>query len=314
MGILAPTHQVSDPPRYKRCVEREQMQGSPADEAGRRKDCEEEYLALRKRTLGFLITLSWLKGTTASKDRGAFLADGRAAQATATQTGVALSGGGPEDIRLLEQVEASIARLRAGVARRTKITTSQVERAYARSIPSLEHREKRSFNIVEQLSGPSEARKLMATLRRSGKGIGSLIAHQKPGPLVAIHETRERPPHLRTQPVVWRAIFSAQPHLLVGPVPLFEHYAILEVLHVVAARRPSLADMAKTIKSRLEAAQKARALNDFARAWRAQWKRRTQCAPDVVIEQCRNYRGASAAGYPPTARVIVEGVRRAYSR
>jgi len=315
MGILSPTHQVPDPPRYKRCVQLEQRQGSPANEAGRRRDCEEEYLALRKRTLGFLITLSWVKGTAASKDHGAPPANGRVAQATAMQTGVALAGGGPDDIRLLEQAEAAIAWLRAGVVHRTKeITANQVGRVYARNIRSREHREKRSFNIVEQLSGPSEARKLMATLRRLGKGIGSLIAHQKPGPPVAIHEIRERPPHLRTQPVVWRAIFSAQPRVLVGPVPLFEHYAILEVLHVVAAHRPSFADMTKTIKSRLKAAHETRALNDFARTWRTQWIRRTQCAPDVVIEQCRDYRGTPASEYPSTARVIVEGIRRAYSR
>jgi hypothetical protein len=310
MWVLAPGHLVPDPPDYARCVARERGLARSVTPAGLRVTCEEQYVSLRKRTLSFLIAAAWVVGE--SRERGLDpLAGGAAANRT---SGVAFSStAGPQDARLLSRLERDIARLRADVAsHRPKITAGQLARFYERSRQSFERSEKASFNIVEQLKSPGAARRLMHTLQSSGRRIDWLIAHNRPGAPVAIHEVRDRPTHLADQPAVWRAIFSGRTHVLQGPLPLFQWYSILEVERIIPARRPSLADLRRVLTARLNKQQDRRALDAFVAGWQERWRAQTLCDPRYAVEECRSQSSSSVSEDPFATHVIEEGIRRAY--
>jgi hypothetical protein len=311
MGILSPIRALPEPPRYTRCIEHEKQHGARAAEAGLRVGCEEQYLATQKHALSFLITLAWIEEESANLG----LAGDRGTQHAVATAPAAFPGANREDLRLLEQAESNIPRLRAMViGRQPAIAPSRIKRFFEEHERSFDHSEKRSFNIVEQLRSPGVGRRLISTLQRSGRTIASLIGHPHPGWGVAIHEVRDRPSHLATQPAAWRAIFSAQPHTLVGPVPLFAHFSILEVVRVLPAVRPSLVDVSGLIASRLKREEDARALDAFVHAWRKRWKEQTLCRASYSVEQCHGYQSAVEIEDPFTAHVILEGVAHAYLR
>jgi hypothetical protein len=312
MRALSSGQPLPDPPRYAHCIERERLNGASADETGLKVSCEEQYTSAQKQALGFLLTLAWIK-EEAARSRVAAMRPDEALRARSTSPRSVFPRATSADVKVLALVERDISRIRSEVMRRQpRISPRRIAHYYVEHRQSFDRPEWRSFNIVEQIKSPASARRLISALRRAGAGIGLLFAHPRPDAGVAVHEVREKPPHIATQPPVWHAIFSAPPHLLVGPVPLFQHYAILEVLRVFSAHRPSRAWLSQTIGSRLAAAQGRRALAAFVDLWRTRWTRRTVCGAKYLVEQCRGYRGATKTEDPFVARVILEGLGRAY--
>jgi hypothetical protein len=237
--LLSPTRPPPSPPRYSSCIRREAQQGAQADEASLRVDCAEQYRATQLRALSFLITLGWVE-SEAARIGATHMAtvETRVSPIRSRELRKTFPAADPKDIRFLERMEGDVSRLRAAVKRsQPKITLSHIRRFYELGRRKFERPERRSFDIVEQIRSPRAALRLMTSLRRSGDRIAALIAHQRRKLGVAIHEVRERPANLTIEPPVWHLIFSARPHLLVGPVPQFESYAIVEVLKTIPASR-----------------------------------------------------------------------------
>jgi len=91
-----------------------------------------------------------------------------------------------------------------------------------------------------------------------------------------------------------RAIFAARPHVVVGPLPLFGHYAVFEVTRIVPSRRQPLAQARSSIERQLAGEQQRQTLARFISAWRARWIAKTDCQPQDVMQKCRQYHGPLA--------------------
>jgi foldase protein PrsA len=314
MGVLSPTQQLPDPPRYSHCIKRERRLEPLADEAGLRSSCQEQYVAAQKRTLSFLITLAWLKEENVRMGLAEAPAEENPSHTLSGSASSSLySAAGPEQQRLLEKAQSDISRLRAAVIRKQpKITPTRVALYYKENRHRFERVERREVNLVEQLPSAAAARRLLASLKRSGTSIHSLIGRPGPDHSLIVHEVRGKPPNFAAQSVVWHAIFSAYPHVLVGPLPLFHGYTILEVIRSIPAYRPSLATLSKKIGSQLQAEQDKRVVDAFVRSWRKRWKERTVCDERYMVEQCRDDPNAGGPEDEFAAHVITEGIERAY--
>jgi len=81
-----------------------------------------------------------------------------------------------------------------------------------------------------------------------------------------------------------RAIFSATPHVVVGPLRLYWYY-VFEVLRVQPARRRRLVDVEKEIRLALARSEPTAKLDvRLARSWSSQ----TACQPRYLVSGCRS--------------------------
>lgn len=95
------------------------------------------------------------------------------------------------------------------------------------------------------------------------------------------------------------AIFNAPPGVLSGPFEVHYNatrylalgFYVFEVLRKIPAHQMSLAETKPQIEQQAAQALRNEARKDFVAAYKAKWKARTDCAPEYVIENCRQYKG-----------------------
>jgi hypothetical protein len=264
---LAPGHSAPDPPHFTRCAARLQAQTPEAIKGELVEECRGQYQELRQRALASLISQEWMIGEAAQEKLEA-------------------SGG-----TVAEKARSAEAKIRSSLAHREpEITAPQVASYYRQNIARYEVREKRNINIVERIQTKAEASDaLKRVIRRNDMS------------KVAIRELFEDTPAAETVPwkrAILKAIFSAKPHTLVGPLPLNEKWCFFEVTHVTPRVVKPLAQAQASIKAQLAAEQQRRTLTQFIAAWRRRWLARTDCSQGYVVQKCRQYKGPQRSEAP----------------
>jgi len=271
MTVIAPEHRVPDAPRYTDCIAHQEALVPESLAATVKEECQQQYQALKRQALDVLISSEWL---LAEASRLGLQAPSRSAQ----QEPVAAA-----------QTEA--ARIRGRLAKSERaITAQQIASYYKANISRFERRERRYIDIVEKLPSEAMARVAMSDLAGAGNGSGAFL-----------HESFDRPVASEVVPPrrrIMRAIFAARPHVVVGPLPLFGHYAVFEVTRIVPSHRQPLAQVRTSIERQLAGEQQRRTLARFVMAWRTRWISRTDCQPGDVMHKCRQYRGPLAPEAP----------------
>jgi PPIC-type PPIASE domain len=184
-------------------------------------------------------------------------------------------------------------RIRQALAQREpKITQTQIDRYYAQNKQRYERPERRSIAIVEHLPTEDAARAVLRTAKL-----------RKKLPRSAIQESLDEPNLAEVIPekkATVKAIFTAKPHVLVGPVMLNNLYAVFEVTHIKPSTRQPLNEVESSIEQQLATEQQRRVLAGFIAAWRQRWRAQTDCNPGYVVERCRQYNGTKAPENPYT--------------
>jgi hypothetical protein len=88
-----------------------------------------------------------------------------------------------------------------------------------------------------------------------------------------------------------RAIRAAKPNVLTGPFKQRVDYFVFKVKKIVPASSRPLAQVERSIKTRLVDERRRRALGEFVKKWRTRWLRRTDCYPGYVVQKCSQYNG-----------------------
>jgi hypothetical protein len=86
-----------------------------------------------------------------------------------------------------------------------------------------------------------------------------------------------------------RAIFTANPRVLTGPVGVSGGFYVFEVTRVHPAQQKSLAQSEAEIKKTLPSERFNAALAEFIRSRRSRWVSRTECERGYVVADCREY-------------------------
>jgi foldase protein PrsA len=84
------------------------------------------------------------------------------------------------------------------------------------------------------------------------------------------------------------AIFGAKKGAIVGPVKTQFGYYVFRVTKITAASQQTLAQTKDTIRNLLKSQNQQKALNDFVKKFRSDYKGETKCAKSYVIPDCAN--------------------------
>jgi foldase protein PrsA len=84
------------------------------------------------------------------------------------------------------------------------------------------------------------------------------------------------------------SIFGAKKGAITGPVKTQFGYYVFEVTKVTPASQQTLAQTKETIRNLLKSQNQQKALNDFVKQFRKDYKGKTKCAKAYVIPDCKN--------------------------
>jgi hypothetical protein len=284
MSVLAPDHEVPDPPTYAACVASRRALTLDSVTRVLEQECEQQYRRLRERALHALISAAWLIGE--ARDRGVAPSRRMVEERLAGQkrmlpaTGATLA-----DAELKIEAELAANRLRALVDNGSAITRAEIARYYRQHLRRFERAEVRDFDIAENLESEAAARAVMRKIESDATRAG-----------LPLHEKLARPidiARLGAKKVIVQAIFAAKPHVLSGPTPMHGRYALFEVTRISPATREPLARVERPIERMLRAERQRRALARLVATWRRRWIAKTVCGVGYVVQKCRNYHGSS---------------------
>jgi SurA N-terminal domain/PPIC-type PPIASE domain len=247
---------------------------------------------LRAQALGSLISSQWL--IDEATDRGLKVSDQEIQQRFQEKKNTSYPGGETEfqeflkatgrkasDVMFEAQAELASSKLRGLVAsREPKITQAQIAKYYAQHERSFARPERRYFDI-DNLKSQAEVRLVKREVKR-GTSFSSM----------AFHESLVRGANVDNgKKAIARAIFSAKPNMLRGPVRLYGDYSLFVVRLIVPATHKSLAQARGTIEKRLATEQRQRTLAEYVRALTKQWTAKTDCHTGYVVPNCKQYKG-----------------------
>jgi parvulin-like peptidyl-prolyl isomerase len=254
----------------------------------------ERRQALKQQALGVLISSDWALGEAA--DEGLEVSGREIARHGAEKVRTAFPGGEAElhefqratgqsgaDTVFEAKAELAAAKIRQAVVRKEpRITRAQIVRYYARNKELFVIPERRELQITNRKSAAE-----VATLRKEIESGRSFAAASQ-------SDTVDRPSESHgggRADVLEKAIYSAKPNVLTGPVKRRVDYYLFEVTRIKARAYRTLVQVQGTIKRQLASERERRAIAEFAKTWRSKWMARTDCSPGYVVYRCRQYTG-----------------------
>ncbi len=248
---------------------------------------------LRRRTLQFLISADWLIGEARAQRLSLSgpqfqqrlqerrldalaLGEGEFRQA------IAKTGRTVADVRMEIAAELASAKIRAKVIGDVG-TASQAEIAsyyHSHKVQFL-NPERRYFDIYN-FHTVAAAMKLKREVQ-AGKDFAK----------ISFHEYLERGEGVREpdKAAIERAVFTAAPGVLLGPVELYGEHSIFDLTKIVPREYKSLAQVHSAIAAQLTSERRQQALGAFAALWRSRWIAKTDCSTGFVVQKCRQYFG-----------------------
>jgi hypothetical protein len=307
-----PNPVVPVPPDFTDCVTRLKASsegsasggGSAPSAATLRTRCSAHYEALETAALGSLIFDDWIIGGAAE--------EGVSVSAQQVHQRLQSLGGDPAVLKrnLVAQgrtmadylFETRIQMLAEGIQQAIARKTDHISQAL---IVSYYNQHKQALGVPEQrdfhiLGADSEAEAERAKREiASGKSFATVVkrlpsdaqpAFSMEGLVVGYKSGGYHQVRLN------RAIFTASPRVLSGPVGVTGNYYVFEVTRVHPGKPESLAQARAAIRKELATERLDSARAKFISAWRAKWISRTECETGYVVAKCRQF--ALSAGSP----------------
>jgi hypothetical protein len=249
----------------------------------------------RKKALEFLISADWAIGAAA--ERGLEVTSGAIARGVEGRIAAAPHGRAEfeEEISATGQTLADVefevkAALAASALRRSPmqrsapVTPAQVAAYYKRHLQSFRIPERRLVDLIEYIDGYARAvalgKRLGAGERFAKRGMRELVARQTP--YEDAHRENGR---------MVRAIFATPPGRIGGPVIFHGKWVLLVVRRLVPGRIKPFESVRAVIAEGLSAGRQRRALTSFLDAYQHEWRAKTYCDADYIVQRCSEYRG-----------------------
>lgn len=288
MSVLSPEHLVPDPPSYTACIAYEKTLVSQGTGV-LREECSRQYQTLEARALDYLISSQWLISEAGNLGLRASDPEVERLREKHPYNSVT-AGGSSADIRFGITAELASAAIRHKLIER-KPASAQLVAYYRAHMRQFLVPERRYFDI-DNLQSDAAARKVKREVE-FGKSFSKL----------ALHESVEQPTSTKyshEEDEARRAIFTAKPGVLTGPILVYGDHSLFVVRRIVAATHRRFAQVRRSIEKQLAGERERKALARFIRAWRRRWIARTDCLPGYVVLKCRQYKGARATEDPFT--------------
>ncbi len=274
------------PPLFRACVAQLENEAAARSEtalgSGRlRSECQTRYEKVRQAVLHSLITDDWLIGA--------------AHELRVTTTGQDANA----DIQRRAQL-ANTAIRRLVTDRVKPATRAQIASYYQQHRLQYLTSASRDVRLARTKESTSAAR-VRAEIA-SGKSFASVVRQLPLRQADYSHEglVLGLGPHTYGEPALNKAIFTANPGVLTGPISTWYGYFVFEVTKVRFEHVRPLAAVQAAIGRRLTATLRERRLAAFLKQWRASWTARTECRLGSVVPGCRQFNvSAPSNGHGP---------------
>jgi foldase protein PrsA len=296
------TAAVPDPPDYSKCVaakKKQPVQGqSKQTDASLKKQCKAEYTTLKRQVMQFLVQASWVEQEAKKQDikvsdaavQKSFDAQKKQAFPTDKAYKQFLKTSGMSEADILFRVRLS--QLQEKLTKKVtddaaKVSNSDVESYYNKNKKRFAQPERRDLHVVvtKTQDKANEARAALEggqswadvsktySIDQATKAQGGKLASVAKG---------------QQDKALDAAAFSASKGDLKGPVKTQFGWYVFEVDKITPASQQSLDDSRDAIKSLLESQRKQKALDDFIKNFRDEYKGKTHCADDFRVAECSN--------------------------
>ena len=297
------TAAVPDPPDYEKCVAAKgktpvpKGQKKPSNDA-LKKQCKTEYDALKREVMQFLIQAEWVQQEAADQDikvtdaqiKKSFEDQKKQAFPNPKQYKqfLATSGMTEEDILFrvkLDQLQQKLTQKVTEDAK--KVSDEDLSAYYEKNKKRFAQPERRDLRVV--LTKTEAKAKAAQQALESGQPFKKVVkqysideaSKSQAGLLPAVSEGQQ-------EKAFDEAIFQAKKGELEGPVKTQFGWYVFEVEKVTKASQQTLEQSKETIKNLLRSQRQQKALDEFIKSFREDYKDQTDCADDYRVAECKN--------------------------
>jgi len=297
------TAAVPDPPDFTKCVEAKKKtpvpkgEERPTDEA-LKKQCKTEFDGLKQEVMQFLIQAEWVEQEAADQDIK--ITDKEIQRALEDQKKqafpndkqyeefLASSGMTEEDVLFrvkLSQLQQKLTEKVTGDAK--KVSDADIEAYYEKNKKRFAQPERRDLRVVlTKTEAKAEQAKRALESGQPWKAVVKRYSideasKSQNGLLPAVTEGQQ-------EKAFDTAIFAAQRSETEGPVKTQFGWYVFEVEKVTKASQQSLEQSKDTIRNLLRSQREQKALDEFIKSFREDYKDETECADDFRVAECAN--------------------------
>jgi foldase protein PrsA len=310
---------LPEPPNYTACIAHLKAvapkpakgQSAPT-EAQLKSECEQQYKSLQTEVLGFLISSEWVLGEAAHL--GVKVSDKEVEKQFATvkneqfpkpaefEKFLKTSGQTVSDLLLRVKLNLLSTKIQQKISKaKITVTQAQIEKYYNENKQHFGTPEKRTIAIILTKT-EAQAKKAKQEIE-SGKSFASVAkadsidptSKTNGGVIVGVVKGQE-------EAALDKAIFTASPNVLSGPVSTPFGFYIYEVKSVSKGSQQTLAQAQASIKQQLTTTKQSSALTSFVSSFKKKWTAKTVCRSGYVVMDCKTYvapkgsTGATATG------------------
>jgi foldase protein PrsA len=311
-----------DPPDFERCVASRKEQPVPKGQerptdAQLKKQCKQAFDQLKTEVMQFLIQAEWVQQEAASQGvevsgkevNRSFEQQKKQAFPTdkAYQEFLKTSGMSEEDILFRVKLDQLQQKLTEKVTEDAqKVTNADVEQYYNKNKERFAQPERRDLRVVLT---KSEARAQRArNALDDGDSWKSVVkqysideaSKAQGGKLPAVSEGQQ-------EKALDEAVFAARKGQIEGPVKTQFGWYVFEVEKITPASQQTLEESKETIRNLLRSQGQQKALDNFIKDFRENYKEETHCAEDYRVAECENApeestETAPTQGQPPSGQ------------
>jgi parvulin-like peptidyl-prolyl isomerase len=250
--------------------------------------CEQQYDALQKQALGYLISTRWLEGE--ASEQGIKVSDGEVQRQFQQiksqqfhseadfQKFLATSGEGISDLLLRVKTNLLSSKVQQKITEAVNNKSKQAEITSYYNENKSRYSQPQKRNILVVLTATQAQAEAAKTEISSGKSFASVAksksidASSKVNGGSHIEVTEAQEPKALGQ-----AVFAAKTGVLGGPVKTPAGYYIYEVKKMIPSEHQSLSQARPSITQQLRTQRQQKALGEFVKNYRARWTARTRC-------------------------------------
>ena len=294
---------VPDPPNFTQCVAQRQRQpaqkGAPKPSPTQLKtQCKAEFDRLKSEVMQFLIQAQWVQQEAEERDvkvsdaevRKSFEDQKKQAFPTAKEYDQFLktSGMNEQDILFRVRLDTLQNKLTQKITEdEAKVTEQDIKTYYDKNKKRFSQPERRDLAVVlTKGKGKAEQAKRQLDKGASFKTVAKEFSiddasKAQGGKLPDVTRGSQ-------EKGFENAVFAAQKGKVSGPVKTQFGYYVFEVTNVKPPSQQSMEQAKENIKNLLRSQRQQKALDGFIKRFREDYKKKTACAKDFVVAECKN--------------------------
>jgi foldase protein PrsA len=302
----AATASLPDSPKFEKCIAGKKKQplpqGAPKPkDADLKKQCQQEYDALRQQVMQFLISAEWIQQEADA--RGIKTSDKEVRKEFEDQKKQSFpkekdyqeflktSGQTEEDLLFRVRLDVLSNQVRQKIVEgKGKVSDKEITDYYNKNKTRFATPETRDLNVV-LTEKEADAKKAKAELD-SGKSFKVVskkysideASKSQGGKLPAVAKGQQ-------EKALDDAVFKAEKGKVVGPVKTQFGYYVFEVTKITKANQQTLEESKESIRAQLKSQKEQKALDTFVKDFQKKYKDKTECGDDYkkgLDQQCKN--------------------------